>query len=136
MSKTTRPNRIDKELAQAAIGLHRAGVVSDKAIADIAGTGNVRRAIEAMRKKREVPGETYRKITAHDVPKREALKPMTAAEIVKVREAIGVSQAVLADALNVSVVLVSKWERGERKPSGPSLKLLTIVKAKGLAAVE
>jgi hypothetical protein len=30
---------------------------------------------------------------------------------------------------------VSEWERGEKKPSGPSLKLLSIVKSKGLDAI-
>jgi len=27
------------------------------------------------------------------------------------------------------------WERGEKRPSGPSLKLLSIVKARGLDAI-
>jgi putative transcriptional regulator len=31
--------------------------------------------------------------------------------------------------------LVSQWERGERRPSGPSLKLLALVKAKGFDAI-
>jgi len=31
--------------------------------------------------------------------------------------------------------LVSEWERGEKRPSGPSLKLFSIVKAKGLDAI-
>jgi putative transcriptional regulator len=37
--------------------------------------------------------------------------------------------------LNVKPKLVSEWERGEKKPSGPSLKLLSLVKAKGLDAI-
>lgn len=132
----TRPNWIDKELAEAAAGLHRVGIVSDTAVADIAGDGNVRRAIETMRRKGTVSDETYRKITARDKPKRAPLQTMKPTDIVTVREKAGVSQAVLASALNVSTVLVSKWERGERKPSGSALKLLTIVKRKGLAAIE
>jgi hypothetical protein len=31
--------------------------------------------------------------------------------------------------------LISEWERGEKKPSGPSLKLLTIIKARGIDAI-
>jgi putative transcriptional regulator len=31
--------------------------------------------------------------------------------------------------------LVSEWERGEKRPSGPSLKLLSIVKTRGLDAI-
>jgi len=30
---------------------------------------------------------------------------------------------------------VSKWERGEKRPDGPSLKLLNLVKTKGLAVI-
>jgi putative transcriptional regulator len=43
--------------------------------------------------------------------------------------------AIFARYLNVRTKLVSEWERGEKRPSGPSLKLLSIVKAKGLDAI-
>ena len=56
-------------------------------------------------------------------------------EIVALREREGVSQAVLARHLNVAVKLVGEWERGQKRPSGPSLKLLSLIKAKGLEAV-
>jgi transcriptional regulator with XRE-family HTH domain len=46
-----------------------------------------------------------------------------------------ISQSVFALYLNVRPKLVSEWERGEKKPSGPSLKLLSIVKSKGLDAI-
>jgi len=52
-----------------------------------------------------------------------------------IRERAGVSQAVFASYLNVKAKLVSEWERGEKKPSGPSLKLLSLVKSKGLEAI-
>src|SRR5271165_3596008 len=42
------------------------------------------------------------------------------------------SQATFALALNVSTVLISKWGRGEVRPSGPSLKLLTLAEKKGI----
>ncbi len=45
------------------------------------------------------------------------------------------SQAVFARHLNVTTGLVSQWERGEKRPRGPSLKLLTLVAKKGLGAV-
>ena len=45
------------------------------------------------------------------------------------------SQAVFARYLNVSTGLVSQWERGEKRPRGPSLKLLTLVARNGLGAV-
>lgn len=45
------------------------------------------------------------------------------------------SQAVFARYLNVTTGLVSQWERGEKRPRGASLKLLTLVAKKGLQAV-
>jgi putative transcriptional regulator len=51
------------------------------------------------------------------------------------REKAGVSQSVFARVLNVKPGLISQWERGERQPSGPSLKLLSLIKAKGFEAV-
>jgi putative transcriptional regulator len=55
--------------------------------------------------------------------------------IKKIRRCIGVSQAVLAKVINVSLPAVKQWERGERKPSGPALKLLNLLETKGLDAV-
>ena len=45
------------------------------------------------------------------------------------------SQAVFARYLNVTTSLVSQWERGEKRPRGASLKLLTLVAKNGLGAV-
>ena len=56
-------------------------------------------------------------------------------EIAEVRNREGVSQAVFAKYLNVTVGLVSQWERGERQPRGASLKLLSLVRKKGLRAI-
>jgi len=52
-----------------------------------------------------------------------------------IRERERVSQSVFANYLNVTSSLVSKWERGEKRPSGPSLKLLSLVEKNGLAVV-
>ena len=60
---------------------------------------------------------------------------LTAREIRAIREHEQVSQSVFAHYLNVSITSVSQWERGEKKPAGPSLKLLSLVKKKGLASV-
>src|SRR6266704_443495 len=64
-----------------------------------------------------------------------AVEPLTVKEIVAIRKRAGVSQGVFAHYLNVQPKLVSEWERGEKQPSGPSLKLLSIVKTKGLDAI-
>jgi putative transcriptional regulator len=37
--------------------------------------------------------------------------------------------------LNVSKGVISQWERGEKQPAGASLKLLTLVREKGLDAI-
>lgn len=63
------------------------------------------------------------------------IEPLTGAQILALREREGVSQGVFARVLNVKPKLVSEWERGEKKPSGPSLKLLSLVKARGLEAI-
>jgi putative transcriptional regulator len=63
------------------------------------------------------------------------VEQLSARQIVALRQREGVSQGVFAQYLNVRPKLVSEWERGEKKPSGPSLKLLSIVKAKGLDAI-
>ena len=46
-----------------------------------------------------------------------------------------VSQPVFARYLNVSKSSVSQWEIGEKKPDGAALKLLDLVRRKGLAAL-
>jgi putative transcriptional regulator len=45
------------------------------------------------------------------------------------------SQTVFAAYLNVTPGLISKWERGEKRPQGASLKLLSLVDKKGLDIV-
>jgi putative transcriptional regulator len=56
-------------------------------------------------------------------------------EIKALREREEVSQTVFASYLNVTKDSVSKWERGKKKPAGPSLKLLSLVERKGLEAI-
>ena len=51
------------------------------------------------------------------------------------RDHLNLSQAVLAAVLNTSVSTVRKWELGDKHPSGPSLKLLSLLERKGLEAV-
>jgi putative transcriptional regulator len=75
---------------------------------------------------------TMREFDAMCLTKVEALSPK---EIQGIRQREGVSQAVFAHYLNVTPNLVSQWERGDKRPRGTSLKLLAIVKAKGLDAI-
>lgn len=61
--------------------------------------------------------------------------PLSAAEIKRIRAESHVSQSVFAKYLNMSTESVQKWERGEKQPSGAALKLLFLVKEKGLDAI-
>jgi putative transcriptional regulator len=63
------------------------------------------------------------------------VSPLAPDDIRRIREDAQMSQAVFAMALNVTTSLVSQWERGEKKPSGPSLKLLSLARRKGIDAI-
>jgi putative transcriptional regulator len=63
------------------------------------------------------------------------VQSLSAKQIKALREREHVSQTVFANYLNVTPNLVSKWERGEKRPSGPALKLLSLVDKHGLTAV-
>ena len=63
------------------------------------------------------------------------VEALTPEEIRNIRLREKASQAVFARYLNVTTGLVSQWERGEKRPRGASLKLLTLVAKKGLQAV-
>jgi putative transcriptional regulator len=56
-------------------------------------------------------------------------------KIKSLREKSHVRQAVFAAVLNTSVSTVQKWEVGDKRPSGPSLKLLNLIERKGLESV-
>jgi putative transcriptional regulator len=60
------------------------------------------------------------------------VKDYSAAQIRRIRASNKASQAVFAVYLNTSVSTIQKWESGEKRPNGPSLKLLSLVEAKGL----
>lgn len=75
---------------------------------------------------------TMREFDALCVSETHELSP---SKIKKIRRSVGVSQAVFAKIINVSVAAIKQWERGERKPSGPALKILNLVEVKGLEAV-
>ena len=76
---------------------------------------------------------TMRKFDEMCLVKFDKIKP---ADIKSLRAREKVSQAVLARHLNVTTGLVSQWERGERKPSGAAVALLSLIKRKGLAVLE
>ena len=62
-------------------------------------------------------------------------QPLNPREIKAIRVRAGVSQAVFARALNVTTDYVSKIERGAKRPSGSTLKLLSLMRRKGFEAI-
>ena len=105
MTTTKGNSRILSELHETARGLHAAGLID-------------------RRRMREFDALCHLDV--------EEMPPQ---KIKALREAAHVSQAVFAAILNTSVSTVQKWEIGEKKPSGPSLKLLSLIALTGLETV-
>lgn len=63
------------------------------------------------------------------------IKKLTPRQIKALRVSNRVSQTVFAAYLNISASTVRQWENGDKEPSGPSLKLLNLVREKGLQAI-
>lgn len=99
--------RMRSEIVEAMEGLNKIGLVGD----------------DELRK------TTMRMLGRDAVPK---IAPLSPSEIIRVRERVGVSQAVLAGYFNVATSTVSQWERGERRPTGTALKLLHVVRQVGI----
>jgi putative transcriptional regulator len=106
---TKKPNKFRSEIAQAmhetVRGMHRVGLVDKKTMRDF------------------------------DVRCMTSIEDLEPDDIVTMREKAGVSQAVFARALNVTTDYVSKIERGAKRPSGSTLKLLSLVRRKGFEAI-
>ena len=105
MAMSERKSRIIDEMHETARGLHHAGLITKRRMGEFDALSNL--DVEEM------------------APKQIRL----------LREKAHVSQAVFAAILNTSVSTVQKWEIGDKKPSGPSLKLLSLIQRKGLDAI-
>jgi putative transcriptional regulator len=105
MATTRRESRILDEMHETARGLHRAGLINKRRMGEFA---------------------ALCRLDVHE---------MTPQTIKALRQQAHASQAVFAAGLNTSVSTVQKWEVGDNKPSGPSLKLLNLVERKGLEAI-
>jgi putative transcriptional regulator len=108
--KTTQPSRLTQALLETADDMRRTGVMD---------------------------AATHAKITLRHLGDRADVmaEPMTGAEIRKLREQAHLSQAVFARYLNLTVGYVSQLERGTKRPSGPALVLLNIIRRKGIKAI-
>ena len=92
---------------------------------------------QALHRLGALSDDEYAKITMRDLALDAIPRPAPPSphEIVAIREAANMSQAVFARLLDVSTGTLSKWERGEIKPRGPAGRLLQIIKHKGIEAV-
>jgi putative transcriptional regulator len=63
------------------------------------------------------------------------IEPLEPEKIKQIRETSNVSQAVFAAVLNTSLSTVQKWEIGQKRPTGTALKLLHLVRDRGLDSV-
>ena len=105
MATTKRDSRILDEMHETARGLHGVGLISKRRMGEF---------------------DALCHLDVHEIPPQK---------IKALREKAHVSQAVFAAVLNTSLSTVQKWEAGDKKPGGPSLKLLNMVERKGLEAL-
>jgi putative transcriptional regulator len=79
----------------------------------------------------------YEKITMRHLGNAGApmATPLSGDEIRALRERAKMSQAVFAKYLNLTVGYVSQLERGAKRPSGPALALLNVIRRKGIEAI-
>jgi putative transcriptional regulator len=61
--------------------------------------------------------------------------PISGEDVRIMREQAHMSQAAFARVLNLTVGYVSQLERGIRKPTGPALSLLNVIRRKGVEAI-
>jgi putative transcriptional regulator len=92
----------------------------------------VHEGVRGMHRLGLVDKRTMRDFDLHCLTTVEGMSPH---DIHALRQREGVSQAVFARCLNLTTNYVSQLERGTKRPRGATLKLLPLIRAKGLDAV-
>ncbi|MBZ5763672.1 helix-turn-helix domain-containing protein [Rhizobium sp. VS19-DR104.2] len=78
----------------------------------------------------------FRKITLREfAAAAPTATPLSAEDIKALREGAHMSQAVFAKYLNLTAGHVSQMERGLKRPTGPALALLNVIRRKGIEVV-
>src|SRR5438270_13861982 len=90
-----------------------------------------------MRRAGVMDAATHSKITLRHLDDKAngIAEPITGEEIRALREEAHLSQAVFARFLNLTVGYVSQLERGAKRPTGPALVLLNVIRRKGIEAI-
>lgn len=91
--------------------------------------GTLHETAQGLHKAGIMDTQTMREFDALCLP---AVKEYSPSQIKRIRLRNKASQAVFAAYLNTSPSTIQKWEQGQKKPNGPSLKLLNLVDHKGL----
>ena len=92
----------------------------------------VHKGAEDLHKAGLMDAKTLREFVVLCLP---PVKEYTANQIQRLRLRYKASQAVFAAYLNTSPSTVKQWEQGQKKPNGPSRKLLYLVDKLGLDAL-
>jgi putative transcriptional regulator len=91
-----------------------------------------------MRRSGVIDAAAHEKITMRHLGSKAAdtlADPITGEEIRELRERAHLSQAVFARYLNLTVGYVSQLERGAKRPTGPALVLLNVIRRRGIEAI-
>ena len=90
-----------------------------------------------MRRIGVLDAASHEKITMRHLGSRGDIvaKPMSGDAIRSLRERAHLSQAVFARYLSLTVGYVSQLERGAKRPTGPALVLLNVIRRKGIEAI-
>jgi len=110
MTKATKPSRMIKAILETADGMRRIGLMD---------------------------AATHAKITMRHLGDKAGVlaEPITGDDIRKLREDAHLSQAVFARYLNLTTGYVSQLERGAKRPTGPALVLLNVIRRKGIESI-
>ena len=99
----------------------------------------VMREIQSLAKDMHASGTLddagFRKITMREFGKGETAASLSGEEIRALREQAHMSQAVFAKHLNLTAGYVSQLEREVKRPSGPALALLDVIRRKGIEVI-
>ncbi|MBO5651756.1 MAG: DNA-binding transcriptional regulator [Selenomonas sp.] len=87
---------------------------------------------DSMRKVYEHGGIDRKTMREFDELCLAPVQEFSSEDIRALRERENLSQPVFARYLNVSKNIVSDWERGVKKPGGPALRLLSLMKTHGV----
>lgn len=110
MTKKTAPSRLNEAILEMANDMHRLDIM-DHAV--------------------------HRKITLRHLGDQSGplVEPMSGDDIRRMRETARLSQAVFARYLKLTTGYVSQLERGTKRPTGPALVLLNVIRRKGIEAI-